>query len=343
MEVHFQTCTGEVKEGDFVACPVCEVRFKTFLIMERHKLKTHKSVIESRKDLTKPLLTRTPVDPPAYEKTSIDLVPQSQQPSVSPSVQIMEVSNVFEADMNDSSDGLHSNESKEEQSRRLLVESRMLYSGRRPGRPPKTNSQKYGAKPPMVCRSYDSSTDDESALSNISLMASSVTSSPSNTPLIGLEKALKDKERELKSKEAQLQNYHEQVIKVEKLAEDATRIALEEKELKLRKLAEELKAREAMAKQKLANAMQSMERMKSTTSSQEISGTEIASSSSEIKVERNESDETLTRPSFVKSEIEQENELAFENLIEFFSASKKRKLEEYSQDAMPDENSEKSL
>ena len=340
MEVHFQTCTGEVKEGDFVACPVCEVRFKTFLIMERHKLKTHKSVIESRKDLTKPLLTRTPVDPSTYEKTSIDLVPQSQQPSVSPSVQIMEVSNVFE-DMNDASDGLHSNESKEEQSRRLLVESRMLYSGRRPGRPPKANSQKYGAKPPMVCRSYDSSTDDESALSNISLMATSVTSSPSNTSLTGLEKALKDKERELKSKEAQLQNYHEQVIKVEKLAEDATRIALEEKELKLRKLAEELKAREAMAKQKLANAMQTMEMMKSNTSSQEISGTELASSS-EIKVERNESDETLAM-SFVKSEIEHENELAFENLLEFFSAPKKRKLEEYSQDAMPDENSEKSL
>ena len=341
MEVHFQTCTGEVKEGDFVACPVCEVRFKTFLIMERHKLKTHKSVIESRKDLTKPLLTRTPVDPSTYEKTSIDLVPQSQQLSVSPSVQIMEVSNVFEADMDDASDGLHSNESKEEQSRRLLVESRMLYSGRRPGRPPKANSQKYGAKPPMVCRSYDSSTDDESALSNISLMASSVTSSPSNTSLTGLEKALKDKERELKSKEAQLQNYHEQVIKVEKLAEDATRIALEEKELKLRKLAEELKAREAMAKQKLANAMQTMEMMKSNTSSQEISGTELASSS-EIKVERNESDETLAM-SFVKSEIEHENELAFENLLEFFSAPKKRKLEECSQDAMPDENSEKSL
>ena len=127
------------------------------------------------------------------------------------------------------------------------------------------------------------------------------------------------------------------------MAEDATRIALEEKELKLRKLAEELKAREAMAKQKLANAMQTMEMMKSNTSSQEISGTELASSSeSEIKVEKNESDETMAT-SFVKSEIEHENQLAFENLLEFFSAPKKRKLEECSQDAMPDENSEKSL
>ena len=60
-------------------------------------------------------------------------------------------------------------------------------------------------------------------------------------------------------------------MKVEKLAEDAaTRIALEEKEMRLRKLAEELRNREALAKQKLANAMQSMEALKSKA--QDLSG-----------------------------------------------------------------------
>ena len=43
MEVHVRNCNGHVNDGDFVACPLCGVRFKTFLIMERHKDKTHKA------------------------------------------------------------------------------------------------------------------------------------------------------------------------------------------------------------------------------------------------------------------------------------------------------------
>ena len=74
---------------------------------------------------------------------------------------------------------------------------------------------------------------------------------------------MRDREKELIQREAQLKAYQEQVIKVEKLAEDATRIALEEKEMRLRKLAEELRNREAIAKEKLANAVQSMEILKS--------------------------------------------------------------------------------
>ena len=80
---------------------------------------------------------------------------------------------------------------------------------------------------------------------------------------INFEKAMRDREKELIQREAQLKAYQEQVIKVEKLAEDATRIALEEKEMRLRKLAEELRNREAIAKEKLANAVQSMEILKS--------------------------------------------------------------------------------
>ena len=65
---------------------------------------------------------------------------------------------------------------------------------------------------------------------------------------INFEKAMRDREKELIQREAQLKAYQEQVIKVEKLAEDATRIALEEKEMRLRKLAEELRNREAIGK-----------------------------------------------------------------------------------------------
>ena len=49
MEAHYKSCTGEVIDGDFVPCPICKVRFKTFPIMERHKIKTHPENNEAAK------------------------------------------------------------------------------------------------------------------------------------------------------------------------------------------------------------------------------------------------------------------------------------------------------
>ena len=79
----------------------------------------------------------------------------------------------------------------------------------------------------MICRqttnndlTTSSNTDDESNLSiNMSSMVDSSTMSMAN-----IEKALKNREKELHQREAQLRAYQEQVMKVEKLAEDATRI-----------------------------------------------------------------------------------------------------------------------
>ena len=53
------------------------------------------------------------------------------------------------------------------------------------------------------------------------------------------------------------------MLRYERLAEDATRVALQEKEIRLKKLAEELRQREIQARQKLASAVESLELLKS--------------------------------------------------------------------------------
>ena len=168
MEVHYKNCTGEVIDGDFVPCPICKVRFKTFMIMERHKIKTHQSVIDSRKDLSKPIVsttTSTPnlnrsstysttpcASPISYQKRATPVEISSTGNVQSP---IMDVSNVL-GQMSQAAnlDDVHSNESRDDQNRRLFAESRLMYTGRRPGRPPKANSNllKKLPKPPMICR-----------------------------------------------------------------------------------------------------------------------------------------------------------------------------------------------
>ena len=166
MEAHYKSCTGEVIDGDFVPCPICKVRFKTFMIMERHKIKTHQSVIDSRKDLSKPIVsTSTPnlnrsssystpsASPISYQKRATPVEISSTGNVQSP---IMDVSNVL-GQMSQAANlvDVHSNnESRDEQNRRLFAESRLMYTGRRPGRPPKANNNllKKLPKPPMICR-----------------------------------------------------------------------------------------------------------------------------------------------------------------------------------------------
>ena len=163
MEVHYKNCNGEVIDGDFVPCPICKVRFKTFMIMERHKIKTHQSVIDSRKDISKPIVTTTTTSNPnlnrSYSMPSASPISYQKKAThveistgnVSP---IMDVSNVFGQMSAAVNMDVHSNESRDEQNRRIFAESRLMYTGRRPGRPPKANNNllKKLPKPPMICR-----------------------------------------------------------------------------------------------------------------------------------------------------------------------------------------------
>merc|ERR1711981_619485 len=197
----------------------------------------------------------------------------------------MDVSNVFGQMRAAVNMDVYSNESREEQNRRIFAESRLMYTGRRPGRPPKANNilLKKLPKPPMICRQSTSDSNNEDSSLSMAL-----------TP-INFEKAMRDREKELIQREAQLKAYQEQVIKVEKLAEDATRIALEEKEMRSRKLAEELRNREAIAKQKLANAVQSMEILKSKAPDLP-STSEFAKVSTSNEVINKASEATITEP-----------------------------------------------
>jgi uncharacterized C2H2 Zn-finger protein len=38
---HQDKCTGSVKDGEFVVCPLCSVRFKSFTFVEQHIKKSH--------------------------------------------------------------------------------------------------------------------------------------------------------------------------------------------------------------------------------------------------------------------------------------------------------------
>ena len=86
---------------------------------------------------------------------------------------------------------------------------------------------------------------------------------PSSHETSGSQEELYDREKQLAMQETRLREYQERVLRYERLAEDATRVALQEKELRLNKLAEELKQREIQARNKLATAVESLELLKS--------------------------------------------------------------------------------
>ena len=85
---------------------------------------------------------------------------------------------------------------------------------------------------------------------------------PSSHDTSGSKEELYDREKQLAMQETRLREYQERVLRYERLAEDATRVALQEKELRLNKLAEELKQREIQARNKLATAVESLELLK---------------------------------------------------------------------------------
>merc|ERR1712045_706259 len=69
---------------------------------------------------------------------------------------------------------------------------------------------------------------------------------------------MRARERELAMEEAKLKEYQERVLRYERLAEEATKVALKDKELRLKKLADDLREREMQAKNKLKCAVESI-------------------------------------------------------------------------------------
>ena len=101
----------------------------------------------------------------------------------------------------------------------------------------------------------------------------------------GSQEGLYDREKQLAMQETRLREYQERVLRYERLAEDATRVALQEKELRLNKLAEELRQREIQARKKLATAVESLELLKSHEGGQPISPSLPSPSASMTKID----------------------------------------------------------
>ena len=102
MAVHHEKCVGHLNEGDFVICPVCHVRFRTFSIMQQHQKKQHNQVIAS-----------TFTQKPALGNSDLFLKCETERKVVT------------------------TNELRD----RILAESRRISVVRPPGRPPKVKLQ----------------------------------------------------------------------------------------------------------------------------------------------------------------------------------------------------------
>ena len=255
MRVHHQKCVGHLNEGDFVICPVCHIRFKTFSIMQQHQKKQHNQVIAS-----------TFTQKPALGNSDLFLKCETERKVETPT------------ELRD----------------RIMAESRLISVVRPPGRPLKVKLQSpSGQSTPKMkiniprfpsIQQRDSSIfslEDVGKSPNYSLidcnptMASTpqpssytyggqaMKNTPSSHETSGTKEELYDREKQLAMQETRLREYQERVLRYERLAEDATRVALQEKELRLNKLAEELKQREIQARNKLATAVESLELLKS--------------------------------------------------------------------------------
>lgn len=118
-EAHVKTCKGFVNAGDFVVCPGCSERFKTFSTMAKHHLKAHGSMPKSApmsKDVDK-----TDVQEPlkiATAPTRFSLSSLADESAVNATLQ--------------------DEESKEALRQRILEESRRISTGRGRGRPRKS-------------------------------------------------------------------------------------------------------------------------------------------------------------------------------------------------------------
>ena len=133
---------------------------------------------------------------------------------------------------------------------RILAESRKISTARSVGRPPKSMP-----RPPIVTRP-DLQPIDRSA-------------SRLSAPSFDEDDQIRAREKQLAIQEAKLREYQERVMRYERLAEEATKVALKDKEIRLKKLAEDLREREVQAKRKLASAVESINIGKSEPTNEE--------------------------------------------------------------------------
>ncbi len=156
IDAHVRQCTGPPRLGEYVACPICGVKFKTFVIMERHKSRSHTGDEEPRPRQPQIVLppSQMPPDPDSgfeSQQVKLERLPglrtyernrqgdgHLEVDAVGGPTSRFQAAEIF-SDTEEPSRG----ETLEEQHRRILIESRRLSTARRPGRPSKAMTAQY--------------------------------------------------------------------------------------------------------------------------------------------------------------------------------------------------------
>jgi uncharacterized C2H2 Zn-finger protein len=219
VEAHFKTCAGVPRSGDFVVCPGCAVRFRTYSIMAKHHAKAHGPLAAVKSG-------------PAEAVESDD----------------------------DTDVGRASPESQEAKRLRILAESRLISTPRSRGRPKKTCEADSGLS--VSGLQYSDPFDMKVDVMEVPLATGETGKSPKpfGAPF-----------------NSRLANYKELVIKYEQLANEATKMAMEDPPDQRSPYEEELKRREADAKKKLAGAVEILQKKMSAGSAGVLSNVPDAS------------------------------------------------------------------
>jgi len=342
MEAHVKTCKGFSNPGDYVLCPLCGERFKTFSTMAKHHVKAHGC---SAKSAPRPetVLASQEIDEGAEEEVIDSNVTHrllSVQPQHSSSDYVM-------YNNDDDEESLLDNpfESREALRDRIMAESRMISTARPRGRPrksvepipkdismsglqykdpfdmdepemeleddksrtvqyvqlqPMTDAFKQAVSPEIKTHLKRRLSVDQPLNQDLVQMrtmdgklvwvkkailslpptakfdrlttapilvprgsrisSASPPTTSSNIRHISVQHTFED---DLAVKEAKLADYQELVMKYEQLAEQATKMALEERTNQLLHYEKELKRREHEAKKKLAGAVEVLQKIQS--------------------------------------------------------------------------------
>ena len=312
MEAHLKTCKGLSNPGDFVLCPGCGERFKTFSTMAKHHVKLHGCTVQS-------VVTSRPQPFVDDNMPQTEGIVKTEMMSSPTEISIAATTSDFDVNLRQDEFDLPSDiafESREALRDRIMAESRQISTARPRGRPRKSSSPtKDFSMPGHQYKDTFDIEDDEilghedarmqhvqfvqlqsisDSFKQINSMELPRRAQPSSSldliqmrtmdgKIVWVKKAIVNVpstyepsssipsstqvrhkfEDDLAAKEAKLANYQNLVIKYEHLAEQATKMAMEERSNQLIHYEEELKRRELEAKKKLAGAVEVLQQIQS--------------------------------------------------------------------------------
>ena len=313
MEAHVKTCKGFSNPGDFVVCPGCGERFKMFSTMAKHHVKAHGCSAKSAPRLSteKSCSSSSDVDETKAKVPSRMLMPISQdfmsaQEDDDDDLNVLESKEALrdrimaESRMISTARPRGRPKKCVERPQKIIAKD-FSASGLQYKDPFDMDDPKDSVEDSTVqCVQIHPMTEAfKKAISPQSVNKAVVQRRPSDKlsgedliqmrtvdgKLVWVKKAgsvgrplrfpAHPFEDNLAAKEAKLADYQELVVKYEKLAEQATKMALEERTNQLISYEKELKRREQEAKKKLAGAVQVLQKIKSETHHFDETGSDV--------------------------------------------------------------------